>query len=65
VKGFALFFGGSFCCARNAFPCFKSRNKLLDRSDDVIEIHAGQIANYGGSDGLRDRGLLESALAQT
>lgn len=32
--------------------------------DDVIEIHAGQIANYGGSDGLRDLGLLESALAQ-
>ncbi len=32
--------------------------------DDVIEIHAGQIADYGGSDGLRDLGLLESALAQ-
>lgn len=32
--------------------------------DDAIEIHAGQITNYGGSDGLRDRGLLESALAQ-
>ena len=30
----------------------------------MIEIHAGQIANYGGSDGLRDLGLLESALAQ-
>jgi len=32
--------------------------------DDVMEIHSEQIANYGGSDGLRDRGLLESALAQ-
>ena len=32
--------------------------------DDVIEIHAGQIANYGGSDGIRDLGLLKSALAQ-
>lgn len=32
--------------------------------EDVMEIHAGQIANYGGSNGLRDRGLLESALAQ-
>ncbi len=31
--------------------------------DDVIVIHAGQIAIYGGSDGLRDLGLLESALA--
>jgi hypothetical protein len=26
--------------------------------EDVIEIHAGQIANYGGSIGLRDVGLL-------
>ncbi len=31
--------------------------------EDVLEIHAGQIASYGGSVGLRDRGLLESALA--
>lgn len=33
-------------------------------SDDVLETHAEQIANYGGSPGLRDPGLLESALAQ-
>ncbi len=32
--------------------------------DDVLEIHAFQIAEHGGSDGLRDRGLLESAIAQ-
>ena len=32
--------------------------------EDVLEIHAGQVANYGGSPGLRDRGLLESAIAQ-
>jgi death on curing protein len=32
--------------------------------DDVLESHAGQIAQYGGSDGIRDVGLLESALAQ-
>jgi len=31
---------------------------------DVLEIHAMQLARYGGADGLRDRGLLESALAQ-
>jgi death on curing protein len=31
---------------------------------DVLELHALQIARYGGADGLRDRGLLESALAQ-
>ena len=32
--------------------------------DDVNEIHAGQIERYGGSTGLRDSGLLESAVAQ-
>lgn len=31
---------------------------------DVLEIHAMQLARYGGGDGLRDQGLLESALAQ-
>jgi len=32
--------------------------------DDVLETHAFQIASYGGSEGVRDLGLLESALAQ-
>ena len=32
--------------------------------DDVLESHAEQIAAYGGSDGIRNVGLLESALAQ-
>jgi death on curing protein len=32
--------------------------------DDVLEIHAMQLAVYGGGTGLRDRGLLESAVAQ-
>jgi death-on-curing protein len=32
--------------------------------EDVIEIHATQLEVYGGSAGLRDRGLLESAVAQ-
>lgn len=31
--------------------------------DDVLDIHRDQIQNYGGSEGLRDLGLLESALA--
>jgi len=31
---------------------------------DVLELHALQLARYGGADGLRDRGLLESAVAQ-
>jgi death-on-curing protein len=31
--------------------------------DEALAIHARQIAHYGGSAGLRDLGLLESALA--
>jgi death-on-curing protein len=31
--------------------------------DEVLAIHAHQVARYGGTLGLRDRGLLESALA--
>lgn len=31
--------------------------------DEVLAIHAHQIRQYGGSPGLRDRALLESALA--
>ena len=32
--------------------------------DDVLESHAAQIDVYGGSEGMRDIGLLQSALAQ-
>ncbi len=32
--------------------------------DDVLQIHADQLAAVGGGAGLRDRGLLESAVAQ-
>ena len=31
--------------------------------DQVLEIHEDQIARYGGSPGVRDKGLLESAVA--
>ena len=31
--------------------------------DEVIDIHRDQIARYGGSDGIRDWGLLQSAVA--
>ena len=31
---------------------------------DVVAYHAEQIVEHGGSAGLRDRGLLESALAR-
>lgn len=30
----------------------------------VLDIHAEQLALFGGPDGLRDQGLLESALAR-
>ena len=32
--------------------------------EDVLEMHAAQLARYGGQDGIRDRGLLLSAMAQ-
>ena len=31
---------------------------------EAIEVHTDQITRYGGQDGVRDFGLLESALAQ-
>ena len=31
--------------------------------EDVLEIHARQITRYGGASGIRDRNLLESAVA--
>lgn len=31
---------------------------------DALELHADQVERYGGDPGLRDQGLLESALAQ-
>jgi death on curing protein len=32
--------------------------------DDLLDSHSAQIANYGGTDGLRDIRLLDSARAQ-
>ena len=32
--------------------------------EEVVEIHRDQISRYGGSLGIRDAGLLQSALAQ-
>jgi death-on-curing protein len=31
--------------------------------DEVLEIHRDQIARHGGSEGIRDMGLLSSAIA--
>ena len=33
-------------------------------ADIVLDIHAEQLALFGGGDGMRDLGLLESALAR-
>jgi len=38
--------------------------EFLD-AEDVMAIHDGQIRDYGGSYGVRDTGLLESAVAQS
>ena len=32
--------------------------------EDVLDIHTRQLARFGGGEGMRDLGLLESALAQ-
>lgn len=32
--------------------------------EEVLAIHADQIRRYGGTEGLRDEGLLRSAMAQ-
>jgi death-on-curing protein len=32
--------------------------------DEALEIHRDQLARYGGAGGIRDLGLLQSALAQ-
>lgn len=37
--------------------------KFLDK-ETILAFHRDQIKTYGGKQGLRDEGLLESALAQ-
>ena len=32
--------------------------------DDVLELHELSLYRYGGAEGIRERSLLESALAQ-
>ena len=32
--------------------------------DEVIDMHAEQLAIFGGPEGIRDRGLLESAISR-
>ena len=32
--------------------------------DDVFEIHEASLKRFGGTDGIRDRGSLEAAVAQ-
>jgi len=31
--------------------------------EEILEIHSDQLNHYGGSDGIRDMGLLQSAIA--
>lgn len=40
-----------------------SEPEFLD-IEEVLEIHALQLADFGGLEGVRDQGLLESALEQ-
>jgi len=40
-----------------------SLNPIFLSLGEVLEIHRDQIERYGGSPGIRDLGLLQSALA--
>ncbi len=37
---------------------------LFLTTEDLLELHQGQIDTYGGSPGIRDHGLLDSAVAK-
>ena len=39
------------------------KDPLFLRLNEIIEIHTDQIARYGGLAGIRDMGLLQSAVA--
>ena len=39
------------------------KDPLFLRLHEIIEIHSDQIVRYGGSNGIRDIGLLQSAVA--
>jgi len=39
-------------------------NVVFPTIDEVLELHALLLKRYGGAEGIREQGLLESALAQ-
>ena len=41
-----------------------SEGPLFLTLDEVVRIHADMLARYGGADGVRDLGLVESAIHQ-
>jgi death-on-curing protein len=47
----------------SGFPRLLQRDPTFLGLDEVLDIHADQLRHYGGMAGLRDLGLLESALA--
>jgi len=42
----------------------EAKNVVWVREDMVLAIHLRQLAEHGGGEGLRDEGLLQSALAR-
>jgi death-on-curing protein len=42
----------------------KLENVVWVREDVVLAVHLRQLAEHGGSEGIRDEGLLQSALAR-
>src|SRR6266545_4792221 len=48
---------------RSGSSCRMSEPEWLDTTI-VLDVHAEQLALFGGADGIRDLGLLESALGR-
>ncbi len=40
------------------------RNIVWVREDVVLAVHLRQLAEHGGGEGVRDKGLLQSALSR-
>jgi death-on-curing protein len=47
---------------KNWESCLQNNSVQFLSVDEVLEIHAALITRFGGTDGIRDTGLLESAL---
>lgn len=49
-------------CLRNFLSNLMSKKIYFLKLDHILQFHGAQIKEYAGSSGIRDQGLLESAL---